>query len=52
MIDPGFTPAAAPAYGRCKDIYEQLFVLMTSGDERNISQTRVNGEPVWSAAVG
>lgn len=33
--------------GRCHDIYEQLFVLMTPGDERNISETWVNGERVW-----
>jgi guanine deaminase len=25
-------------------------VLMTLGDERNISETWVNGEQVWSAA--
>ena len=51
VIDPAVTPLQRLRSGRCKEIYEQLFVLMTLGDERNISQTWVNGEPVWSAAA-
>jgi guanine deaminase len=47
VIDPAVTPLQRLRSGRCKDIYEQLFVLMTLGDERNISETWVNGERVW-----
>jgi len=36
---------------RCKDIYEQLFMLMTLGGERNIRKTWVNGERVWQAST-
>jgi guanine deaminase len=51
VIDPAVTPLQRLRSGRCKDIYEQLFVLMTLGDERNISETWVNGERVWDAAA-
>jgi guanine deaminase len=51
VIDPAVTPLQRLRNGRCKDIYEQLFVLMTLGDERNISETWVNGEQVWSTAT-
>jgi guanine deaminase len=44
---PGVTPLQRLRLSRCQDIYEQLFVLMTLGDERNIHQTWVNGECVW-----
>jgi guanine deaminase len=46
-ITPGVTPLQRLRLSRCQDIYEQLFVLMTLGDERNIHQTWVNGECVW-----
>ena len=51
VIDPAVTPLQRLRASRCKDIYEQLFVLMTLGDDRNISETWVNGEQVWSAAT-
>ncbi len=51
VIDPAVTPLQRLRSGRCKDIYEQLFVLMTLGDERNISETWVNGERVWGDAA-
>lgn len=47
VIDQAVTPLQRLRTGRCHDIYEQLFVLMTLGDERNISETWVNGERVW-----
>ena len=50
VIDPDVTPLQRLRNRRCQDIYEQLFVLMTLGDERNISETWVNGVQVWSAA--
>jgi len=50
VIDPNVTPLQRLRNRRCQDIYEQLFVLMTLGDERNISETWVNGERVWSTA--
>ncbi len=50
VIDPAVTPLQRLRSERCKDIYEQLFVLMTLGDERNISETWVNGKRVWGNA--
>lgn len=50
VIDCAVTPLQKLRIGNCKDIYEQLFVLMTLGDERNISETWVNGQCVWSSA--
>ncbi len=47
VIDPAVTPLQRLRTGRCLDIYEQLFVLMTLGDERNISEDV--GE--WRAGV-
>lgn len=47
VIDPAVTPLQRLRSARCQDVYEQLFVLMTLGDERNISETWVNGEQVW-----
>ncbi len=47
VIDPAVTPLQKLRGARCHDVYEQLFVLMTLGDERNISETWVNGQQVW-----
>lgn len=47
VIDPAATPLQKLRISRCKDVYEQLFVLMTLGDERNINETWVNGECAW-----
>lgn len=47
VLDPAVTPLQQLRLRRCNDIYEQLFMLMTLGDERNIAQTWVNGECVW-----
>jgi len=51
VINPAVTPLQKLRISRCHDIYEKLFVLMTLGDERNISETWVNGEPVWQASA-
>ncbi|WP_414163361.1 guanine deaminase [Superficieibacter sp. BNK-5] len=51
VIDPAVTPLQRLRIGRCKDIYERLFVLMTLGDERNIHETWVNGQRVWQASA-
>lgn len=47
VIDPAVTPLQRLRNERSKDIYEQLFVLMTLGDERNISETWINGQCAW-----
>lgn len=47
VLDLQATPLQALRSSNSKDIYEQLFVLMTLGDERNIVQTWVNGQCVW-----
>lgn len=48
VLDPAVTPLQALRHGRCRDIYEQLFVLMTLGDDRNIAETWVGGRRVWA----
>ena len=47
VLDPAVSPLQTLRNANCKDIWEQLFVLMTLGDDRNIYQTWVNGKPVW-----
>ncbi len=47
VIDLQATPLQALRSRNSKDIFEQLFVLMTLGDERNILQTWVNGQCAW-----
>jgi len=48
VIDPAVSPLQQLRLGNSKDIWEQLFMLMTLGDDRNIAQTWVNGCAVWS----
>jgi len=47
LLDPKATPLLAFRSGYCKDIVEQLFVLMTLGDDRAVRATYVAGEPVY-----
>lgn len=49
VVDPAATPLQTLRMSRCRDVYEQLFVLMTMGDERNIAQTWIYGECAWRA---
>ncbi|MEJ5070782.1 guanine deaminase [Enterobacter ludwigii] len=48
VLDPAVSPLQQLRNARCKDIYEQLFMLMTLGDDRNIDQTWINGECAWN----
>lgn len=47
VLDPAVTPLQQLRIANSRDIYEQLFVLITLGDDRNIWHTWVNGECVW-----
>ncbi|WP_312240693.1 guanine deaminase [Pantoea sp.] len=47
VLDPAVSALQRLRIGNSKDIWEKLFVLMTLGDDRNIAQTWVNGQPVW-----
>lgn len=47
VLDPAVSPLQQLRISNSKDIWEKLFVLMTLGDDRNIAQTWVNGQPVW-----
>lgn len=47
VLDVAVTPLQKLRASRCHDIYEQLFMLMTLGDDRNIAQTWINGECAW-----
>lgn len=51
VLDLKATPLQALRHARCRDIYEQLFVLMTLGDDRNIDQTWVGGRRVWDRSA-
>ncbi|HBT54566.1 MAG TPA: guanine deaminase, partial [Erwinia persicina] len=47
MLDPAVSPLQQMRHANSRDIWEQLFVLMTLGDDRNIAATWVNGRCVW-----
>jgi len=47
ILDRKATPLMSFRSGYCKDIVEQLFVLMTLGDDRAIKATYVAGEQVY-----
>ena len=51
VLDMAVSPLQKLRMNNCKDIWEKLFVLMTLGDDRNIVQTWVNGQPVWQSAT-
>lgn len=51
VIDPAVSPLQQLRIGNSKAIWERLFVLMTLGDDRNIAQTWINGQRVWSRDV-
>ncbi|ADU69276.1 guanine deaminase [Pantoea sp. At-9b] len=52
VLDPAVSALQQLRYANSKDIWEKLFVLMTLGDDRNIAQTWVNGQPVWQRESG
>ncbi|WP_416412462.1 guanine deaminase [Pantoea sp. App145] len=52
VLDPAVSALQQLRYANSKDIWEKLFVLMTLGDDRNIAQTWVNGQPVWQRDSG
>lgn len=52
VLDPAVSALQQLRYANSKDIWEKLFVLMTLGDDRNIAQTWVNGQPVWQPQSG
>ncbi|MEZ3500355.1 guanine deaminase [Pantoea sp. KPR_PJ] len=52
VIDPAVSPLQRLRLSHSKDIWEQLFMLMTLGDDRNIAQTWINGRAVWSRDAG
>lgn len=47
VLDRAVSPLQQLRMSKSVDIWQQLFVLMTLGDDRNIAQTWVNGKPVW-----
>ena len=44
VLDPGATPLMRRRSALTGDIAEQLFVLMTLGDDRNVAATYIMGE--------
>lgn len=48
VLDPGATPLLARRFERAADLAEQLFVLMTLGDDRAVAATYVMGERLHS----
>ena len=51
ILDRKATPLMSFRSGYCKDIVEQLFVLMTLGDDRAIKATYVAGEQVYERGL-
>ena len=51
VLDPAVSPLQQLRGANSKDIDEKLFALMTLGDDRNIMQTWVYGQPVWPRKV-
>ncbi|XID74928.1 guanine deaminase [Alkanindiges sp. WGS2144] len=47
VLDPCATPLQQLRYHNAQNLDEQLFVLMTLGDDRNIYHTYVNGQRVY-----
>ncbi len=47
VLDPKATPLMAFRNGYCRDIVEQLFMLMVLGDDRAVRATYVAGETVY-----
>lgn len=47
VLDPAATPLQALRISRCRDIHEQLFALITLGDDRSIHQTWIDGRCAW-----
>ncbi|WP_423194108.1 guanine deaminase [Cupriavidus sp. H18C2] len=52
VLDRNATPLLAFRSGYCNDIVEQLFVLMTLGDDRAVRATYVAGERVYDRDTG
>ncbi|SQH74100.1 guanine deaminase [Shewanella benthica] len=50
VLDPCATPIQQLRYDNAKDLSEQLFILITLGDDRSIYRTYVDGRNVYSAS--
>jgi guanine deaminase len=51
VLDARATPATAHRMEVARNLEEELFVLMTLGDDRAVRQTYIAGEPAPSRAV-
>ncbi len=52
VLDAAATPAMAHRMERCETLEEELFVLLTLGDDRAVAATFVRGETVISQPAG
>jgi guanine deaminase len=50
VLDARATPAMAHRMEVARDLEDELFVLMTMGDDRSVRQTYVAGEPMLGRA--
>ena len=50
VLDARATPAMAHRMEVARDLEEELFVLMTLGDDRAVRQTYIAGEPALKSA--
>jgi guanine deaminase len=50
VLDARATPAMAHRMATARDLEEELFVLMTMGDDRAVKQTYLRGRPVLKAS--
>jgi guanine deaminase len=50
VLDPAVSPLQKLRHENSRELAEQLFVLMTLGDDRNVYRTYVDGKVVYQAA--
>jgi guanine deaminase len=51
VLDARATPAMAHRMKVSRDLEEELFVLMTLGDDRAVRQTYITGQPALEGRV-
>jgi len=51
VLDPAVSPLQKLRNANCHDLVEQLFVLLTLGDDRNIYRTYVDGKIVYQPSA-
>ncbi|SQI39347.1 Guanine deaminase [Serratia plymuthica] len=51
VLDPAVSPLQKLRHENSRELADQLFLLMTLGDDRNVYRTYVDGKVVYRAAA-